>query len=90
MFDRLEDLENRSRRDNLRILNVADDNEKGQSTVKFVSNMLMEVMPGVFDKPPELERARLVKSHNKNSHPGRLWSVFTGFRRRKKHYGGPG
>lgn len=57
LLDRLEDLENRSRRANLRILNVPEDSEKGQSTVKFVSNMLMEVMPDVFDAPPELERA---------------------------------
>lgn len=57
LLDRLEDLENRSRRANLRILNVPEDSEKGQSPVKFVSDMLMEAMPDVFDTPPELERA---------------------------------
>ena len=44
------------RRANLRILNVPENSEKGQSTTKFVSEMLMEVMgPEVFEKPPELE-----------------------------------
>ncbi len=57
-MDRVDDLENRSRRANLRILNVPENSEKGQSTVKFVSEMLMEVMcQEVFEKPPELERA---------------------------------
>ncbi len=58
LLDRVDDLENRSRRANLRILNVPENSEKGQSTVKFVSEMLMEVMcQEVFEKPPELERA---------------------------------
>lgn len=39
-------------------MNVPENSEKGQSTIKFVSEMLMEVMvPDVFEKPPELERA---------------------------------
>ncbi|RXN20588.1 LINE-1 type transposase domain-containing 1 [Labeo rohita] len=59
LMDRVDDLENRSRRANLRILNVPENSEKGQSTVKFVSEMLMEVMgQDVFEKPPELERAQ--------------------------------
>lgn len=58
LLDRVDDLENRSRRNNLRILNVPEDSEKGQSPIQFVSQMLMEVMgEGVLDKPPELERA---------------------------------
>ncbi len=58
LMDRVDDLENRSRRANLRILNVPENSEKGQSTVKFVSEMLMEVMgQEAFEKPPELERA---------------------------------
>ena len=58
LLDRVEDMENRSRRANLRILNVPEGSEKGQSTVKFVSEMLMEVMgEGVFETPPDLERA---------------------------------
>lgn len=58
LMDRVDDLENRSRRANLRILNVPENSEKGQSTVTFVSEMLVEVMgQEVFEKPPELERA---------------------------------
>ncbi len=58
LLDRVDDLENRSRRANLRLLNVPEDSEKGQPVVQFVSEMLMEVMgKDVFDKPPELERA---------------------------------
>lgn len=58
LLDRVDDLENRSRRANLRILNVPENSEKGQPTIKFVSEMLVEVMgPEVFEKPPELERA---------------------------------
>ncbi len=58
LMDRVDDLENWSRRANLRILNVPENSGKGQSTVKFVSEMLMEVMgQEVFEKPPELERA---------------------------------
>ena len=58
LLDWVEDMEKRSRRANLRILNVPEDSEKGQTTVKFVSEMLMEVMgEGVFEKPSDLERA---------------------------------
>lgn len=58
LLDRVDDLENRSRRNNLRILNVPEGSEKGQSTIQFVSQMLMEVIgEGTLDKPPELERA---------------------------------
>lgn len=58
LLDRVDDLENRSRRANLRILNIPENSEKGQPTVKFVSEMLMEIMgEEVFEKPPELERA---------------------------------
>ena len=51
LLERVDDLENRSRRANLRILNVPEDSEKGQYTVKFVSDLLMEAMG------EELERA---------------------------------
>ena len=76
LFDRLDDLENRSKRANLRILNVPEDSERGQPTVKFVSNMLMEAMPGVFDKPPELERAhRSLGQKPKEERPTRPFVV---------------
>ncbi|KAK3542801.1 hypothetical protein QTP70_003012 [Hemibagrus guttatus] len=58
LMDRVDALENRSKRSNLRILNVPEKSERGQSTVKFVSEMLMEVMgQEVFESFPELERA---------------------------------
>ena len=76
LFDRLDDLENRSKRANLRILNVPEDSERGQPTVKFVSSMLMEAMPGVFDKPPELERAhRSLGQKPKEERPTRPFVV---------------
>ncbi len=43
LMDQVEQI-TESRRANLRILNVPENSEKGQSTVMFVSEMLMEVM----------------------------------------------
>lgn len=58
LLDRCDDLENRSRRSNLRILNIPESSEEGKDPVKFMSDVLMEVMgPEVFSAPPELERA---------------------------------
>lgn len=58
LLDRCDDLENRSRRFNLRILNIAEGSEAGKDPVKFMSEVLMEMMgPEVFSAPPELERA---------------------------------
>ncbi|RXN04491.1 LINE-1 type transposase domain-containing 1 [Labeo rohita] len=56
-MERLDDLENRSRCSNLRILNVPEGNESGKDPTVFVSEMLAEVMPEVFTSPPPLERA---------------------------------
>ncbi|KAG7505606.1 hypothetical protein JOB18_035675 [Solea senegalensis] len=56
--DRLDDLENRSRRVNLRIINIPDGSEKGRDPIKFISTLLMENLgPGVFSNRPNLERA---------------------------------
>lgn len=56
--DKVDDLENRSRRSNLRIINVPEGCEKGQDPAKFVSDLLMEVTGSdVFSSPPEIERA---------------------------------
>lgn len=58
LLGRLDDLENRSRRSNLRIVNVPEGSENGKDPVKFISEMLMDIMgPDVFAKPPTLERA---------------------------------
>lgn len=56
--DRLDDLENRSRRVNLRIINVPEGSEAGRDPVEFMSGLLMECLGSdVLTKPPELERA---------------------------------
>lgn len=56
--DRVDDLENRSRRVNLRIINIPEGSEKGRDPIEFISDLLMENLgPGVLPKPPELERA---------------------------------
>lgn len=58
LLDRLDDLENRSRRTNLRIINIPEGSEDGEDPVKFMSKFLMKVTgPDVFTAPPELERA---------------------------------
>ena len=58
LLTRLDDLENRSRRANLRILHIPEGSEDGKDPVKFMSELLMQVMgPDVFTAPPELERA---------------------------------
>lgn len=58
LLDRCDDLENHSRRSNLRILNIPEGSEDGKDPLKFMSDALMEMMgPEVFPTPPELERA---------------------------------
>ena len=56
--DRLDDLENRSRRVNLRIINIPEGSERGRDPTEFISDLLMENLgAGVLTRPPELERA---------------------------------
>ena len=56
--DRLVDLENRSRRVNLRIINIPEGSERGRDPTEFISDLLMENLgAGVLTRPPELERA---------------------------------
>ncbi|KAG7472971.1 hypothetical protein JOB18_014765 [Solea senegalensis] len=58
LLEHVNDLENRSRRSNLQIINIPERSEKDQDPTKFVSNLLMEVTgPDVFNNPPEIERA---------------------------------
>ncbi|KAL1276308.1 hypothetical protein QQF64_035931 [Cirrhinus molitorella] len=52
LMERLDDLENRSRRSNLRILNIPEGSEDGKDPTIFVSEMLAEIMPEVFANPP--------------------------------------
>ena len=57
--DRLDDLENRSRRVNLRIINIPEGSERGRDPTEFISDLLMENLgAGVLTRPPELERSR--------------------------------
>lgn len=57
LVDRIDDLENRSRRVNLRIINVPEGSENKGDMVAFVSMLLHETMNQVFATPPELDRA---------------------------------
>lgn len=53
LSERLENLENRSRRANLRILNIPEGSEDGQDPTTFVSKLLKEAMGAdVFTTPP--------------------------------------
>lgn len=57
LLDRIDDLENRSRRANLLIVNIPEGVENGKDVVTFMSEMLKELMGPVFRVPPSLERA---------------------------------
>ena len=58
LLERVDDLENRSRRSNLRIVNIPEGSERDQDPTKFISDLLMTVTgPDVFNSPPEIERA---------------------------------
>lgn len=58
LLDRVDDLENRLRRTNLRIVNIPEGSEDGKDPVKFMEELLMECMgSSVFTVPPELVRA---------------------------------
>ena len=66
--DKVDDLENRARRSNLRIINLPEGCEKGQDPAKFVSELLMEVTgTAVFTNPPEIERAHRVLRKSEDS-----------------------
>lgn len=76
LLDKIEDLENRSRRVNLRIVNVPEGSEDGQDPIRFMSEMLVEVMGSVFERPPELERAhRSLRSKPREGAPPRPFVV---------------
>lgn len=58
LLERVDDLENRSRRSNLRIVNIPEGSEKDKDPTKFIANLLMELTgPEVLSSPPEIERA---------------------------------
>lgn len=61
LTDRIDDLENRSRRVNVRIINVPEGSEKkAENMVEFVSTLLKDYMGDTFSSPPRLERAHRV------------------------------
>ncbi|CAL9705987.1 unnamed protein product [Knipowitschia caucasica] len=65
LFERVDDLENRSRRSNLQIINIPEGSERGRDPVEFMSELLKECMgPDVFPRPPEKEKAlRWAREH---------------------------
>lgn len=88
LLDKVDDLENRSRRSNLRIINVPECSEKGQDPAKFVSDLLMTVTGSeVFSSPPEIERAHrsLRRSGDSNTEKPRAFIVkFLRFQEKEK------
>lgn len=87
LLDKVDDLENRSRRANLRIVNVPEGNENCQDPVKFVCEMLMQVMRNeVFEKPPELERAHrsLAPKPNHGNPPRSIIVCFHQFQEKER------
>ena len=67
LLDRLDNLDNGSRRVNLRIINIPEGSEKGRDPTEFISDLLMKNLgPDVLPKPPELKRAH----HSLAPNPG--------------------
>ena len=57
-LEQVDNLENRSKSSNLRIINIPEVSESDQDPLKFASDLLMTMMgPGVFDNSQEIERA---------------------------------
>lgn len=81
LLDKVDDLENRSRRSNLRIINVPEGSEKGQDLAKFVSDLLMTVT--ALKSLAALRRLRgRVTPIQRNQGP--LSSNFYAFKRKRK------
>ena len=71
LVDRMEDMENRSRRANLRIINVPEASDT-KDMVTHVSTLLKDVMGSQFNTLPELDRAhRILIPKPKNGQPPR-------------------
>lgn len=77
LLDRVDDLENRSRRTNLRIVNIPEGSEDGKDPVKFMEELLMDcVGSSVFTEPPKLERAhRTLANKPAKGKPARAFVV---------------
>ena len=71
LVDRMEDMENRSRRANLRIINVPEASDT-KDMVTHVSTLLKDVMGSQFNTLPELDRAhRILTPKPKSGQPPR-------------------
>ena len=57
LLDRVEDLENRLRRSNLRIVNIPEGSESGKEPKQFMAHFLMEALGEIFTSPPTIARA---------------------------------
>ncbi|XP_078134293.1 potassium channel, subfamily K, member 16-like [Sander vitreus] len=69
LIDRIDDLENRSRRANLRVINVPEGSEPNGDMVTFISTLLRDMM---FATPPVLDRAhRALMQKPKDGRPPR-------------------
>ncbi|KAI4895732.1 hypothetical protein NFI96_005495 [Prochilodus magdalenae] len=86
LLDRIEDLENRSRRANLRIINVPEDSEKNEDMLTFVSALLSETMgEQVFAGPPVLDRAhRALRQKPEKGPPRAIIVAFHRYQDREK------
>ncbi|KAJ4927557.1 hypothetical protein JOQ06_015282 [Pogonophryne albipinna] len=78
-------MENRSRRVNLRIINIPEGSEKGQDPTEFISDLLMGSLgPDVLSKPPELERAHRSLAPRPGGRPRPFVICFHRFQEREK------
>lgn len=85
--DHLHDLENRSRRLKVQIINIPEGSDKGQDPVEFIAALLMRNLgPDIFSKPPELERAHhsLSPKPGPGGRPRPFMICFNHFQERKK------
>ncbi|KAL7385372.1 hypothetical protein ABVT39_020746 [Epinephelus coioides] len=85
--DTLDGYENRQRRMNLRVLGVAEDSERGQCPLKFMSELLVKVLNDEsFTKPPELERCHraLMAKPSPDAHPRPFILCFHRYQERER------
>ena len=85
--DTLDGYENRQRRMNLRVLGVAEDSERGQCPLKFMSELLVKVLNDEnFTKPPELERCHraLMAKPNPDARPRPFILCFHRYQERER------
>lgn len=85
--DMLDGYENRQRRLNLRVIGVPEDSERGKCPLKFMSELLVEVLNDeTLPKPPELERCHraLTSKPGPNTKPRPFILCFHRFQERER------